>query len=586
MNIRSCIQNTLIITLLLLICPLLVGAAEQTPKKEPVETNLAILKDELLGYFTPLSATVADISGETVQLGTPSAPLKPGMRLIAYREGVGFVHPVTKEHLGNVEIPVGRLEITTVSGNSASARVLEGKIDEFRNAKIKLPASKQKLMFYQGTVDWHLGDAYYQMVKETGRFELIDTGLETDNLALVIEEAKKKGADSVLFLTAKTTGDQVAVTQQLLWTNTSREISKKETSVHVTSVRDLRLRAGMIGAGAEVLVSYRLPFASEKIAAGDLRGDGKHQIVLVGSKVAVYQPDTDLKLLWQFDLPAHNEILSLDTADLGKTGRDKIIITLMRARGTDNSTTDVSTGARTTTGAEIIALIYELQGDSFKQVYRGDHFIRPLTPEVLMGQEFDPRMGYSGPVYAMEYSNGQYRKGAPLGIPKGLNIFDFQILTSSDGTRAYVAWDEDGFLQLFNEKGIRIWMSRQDYGGTINKFKLDSPTIMLESGKWSVKSRIMARFAEVLAVKRKPLFSFVKGIGYSGSEIRSFWWNGISLEERIFVEDIGGEMVDYYMAGDRIYAIAKPLFGIQWKNILKGTNPFGSLLYVFSTKGR
>jgi hypothetical protein len=109
---------------------------------------------------------------------------------------------------------------------------------------------------------------------------------------------------------------------------------------------------------------------------------------------------------------------------------------------------------------------------------------------------------------------------------------------------------------------------------------------MIERGKWSAKSRLMARSAEVLAVKRKPLFSYVKGIGYSGSEIRSFWWNGISLEERVFVEDIGGEILDYYLAGDRMYAIAKPLFGIQWKNILKGTNPFGSLLYVFSTKGR
>jgi hypothetical protein len=167
-----------------------------------------------------------------------------------------------------------------------------------------------------------------------------------------------------------------------------------------------------------------------------------------------------------------------------------------------------------------------------------------------------------------------------------LNIFDFQILTASNGTRAFISWDEDGFLQLFNEKGVRLWMSRQDYGGATEKFKLDAPTIMLESGKWSVKSRIVSRYSEVLAVKRKPLFSYVKGIGYSGSEIRSFWWNGINLEERIFVEEVSGELLDFYLAGDRIYAIAKPLLGVNWKNILKGENPFGSTLYVFSTKGR
>jgi hypothetical protein len=186
----------------------------------------------------------------------------------------------------------------------------------------------------------------------------------------------------------------------------------------------------------------------------------------------------------------------------------------------------------------------------------------------------------------MEYVNGQYRRGAPLSVPKGLNIYDFQILTSANGTRVFIAWDNDGFLQLFDEKGVRLWMSRQDYGGVIESYKLSAPTIMIESGKWSVKSRLISRYSEVLTIKRKPLFNFVKGIGYAGSEIRSFWWNGISLEERIFVEEVGGELLDFYLAGDRIYAIAKPLLGVNWKNILKGESPFGSTLYVFSTKGR
>jgi hypothetical protein len=90
----------------------------------------------------------------------------------------------------------------------------------------------------------------------------------------------------------------------------------------------------------------------------------------------------------------------------------------------------------------------------------------------------------------------------------------------------------------------------------------------------------------VLAPKRKAFLSYVKGLGNSATEIRSFWWNGISLEERVFVEEMNGEIFDYAMSGDRIYVISRPMFGINFKNILKGENPFGSALFVFSTKGK
>ncbi|MBI3592328.1 MAG: hypothetical protein HY099_02420, partial [Nitrospirae bacterium] len=93
--------------------------------------------------------------------------IKAGMRLHVFKEGVSFIHPVTKEPLGKIEIPVGNIEITESNADNATGMITGGKPEDFVNAKLKIPGTKIKVLFYQGDVDWFLGDAYYQMLKET-----------------------------------------------------------------------------------------------------------------------------------------------------------------------------------------------------------------------------------------------------------------------------------------------------------------------------------------------------------------------------------------------------------------------------------
>jgi hypothetical protein len=58
------------------------------------------------------------------------------------------------------------------------------------------------------------------------------------------------------------------------------------------------------------------------------------------------------------------------------------------------------------------------------------------------------------------------------------------------------------------------------------------------------------------------------------------------MEERILVDDISGSLLDYAIAGDRLIVLCKPLFGLKAKNILKGENPVGDMLYIYSLKGQ
>ncbi|HSW63059.1 MAG TPA: VCBS repeat-containing protein [Dissulfurispiraceae bacterium] len=561
-------------------------AAEQAAKKEPVEAKLTVLKDDLLGYFIPVAGNVVSVQGNAVQIAVDAkTAVKPGMRLQSFKEGSGFVHPITREQLGRVEIPVGTVEVASFANGTVAASILEGTPESFQGAKVKVPATKRKILFSQGRVDWYLGNAYYQLLLDSQRFELIDTGLETDDLSKLLAEAKQKGAEAVVVLSSQTTADQISLTQKAYWAKDGKEFSGRSASVSVASVRELRMASGMIGSGGEILVSYRLPFGSRRLTAGDLNGDGKPEIVLIGGHdVRVYKPDTDLKLLWEFSIPKNDEVIWADVVDLKQNGRDIIALTLVRSGG-DSAGKD-TIESKTPFGLGVTSYLYELQGNTIRQIWEGrDLYLRVLGSE-LIAQEFDPRDGYSGPVLSMKYSGGTLVRDKTIPLPQNVNIYDFQILTAANGSKAVIAWDDRGFLNLFNEKGIRIWSGREEFGADIFSFKRQGGTFMSERGNWTVKDRLLAKQSEVLAPKRKALLSSVRGLGSASTEIRSFWWNGISLEDRIFVESMNGEIFDYAISGDRIYVIARPMFGINFKNVLKGENPFGSLLYVFSTKGK
>jgi hypothetical protein len=57
------------------------------------------------------------------------------------------------------------------------------------------------------------------------------------------------------------------------------------------------------------------------------------------------------------------------------------------------------------------------------------------------------------------------------------------------------------------------------------------------------------------------------------------------MEESALVEGIPGAVQDYALAGDKLIVLSKPLFGIKFRNIMKGESPLGTMLYIYSLKG-
>lgn len=534
-----------------------------------VVTPFDPLSNNILSFFQPIRGKITDVESGAVKMlfGTNDA-VKKGMRFQVFKEGTDFIHPVTKERLGKIEVPVGYVEIESLHNDYVKGKVIKGKTEDFKDALVKIPAIKTRAMFYQGNIDWFAGDAYYQILKDSGKFELIDTGLITDDISKIITEARTKNAAIAIVISSSMQDKKIVITQKLYWTDDASLFSEKTATIDDAYIKELRAKSGLPGMKAvELLFSYDLPFAADRIIAGNFAGDGSLNIALISSSmIRFYTSQVDLNLLWQLNLPSKGDIVWVDKADINGNGKEEILITSWD-------------------GDDIISYIYELKGAEFVRLWTAENlFLRGYSDKIL-GQRYSSSTGFEGGVYHVVYADNTFKIGGKLNLPPNLNIYDFQHVYSPDGRQAIVSWNEDGYLMLSDENGSSIWISKEDFGGFSRSFKKMSLSGLFEKGSWSIKDRLILKDGEVYAPKRNPLLGLAKGLGYKDSSLKAFWWNGLSVEERSLIDDIGGEIADYFLSEDRILILSKPLLGIKAKNILKGESPLGVMLYIFVVRG-
>jgi FG-GAP-like repeat len=538
--------------------------------RSQAENILAQLRDEALSYFKPLAGKVIAVKGNLITTDLVAlSGVKKGMKLSILREGTSFLHPVTKEPIGRMETIVGKAYVRGIDQKGSTLEIIQGEARE--GDIVRISETKVKVLFCQKkTVDWSLGESYYQLLKESGRFDLLDTPIDSGDDSLILEEAKRLGAHLALILSQEGSLPHVRLQQRLLWTDDSLVLSESEVKLDEAAMKEFRLGESMFPAqsvASDTMLYFDLPFGARFVVAGDVDGDGKKELILThGRSIGVYREGVTLQNIYEIKGSATDEYLWIDVLDINGDGRDEVIVTSMRRD-------------------DVISSVYEFRGGDFIQTWSDKLFLRRFHDH-LLGQGYRAGDGFEGPVFSLLYEQGAFRKGDQIKLPQGVNIYDFVEIEGSDGTPYLLAYDDDGFLNLYNQGGLRVWRSTNDMGGFLTTFKRSAPTIMTERGTWSVKDRLYVSKSEALAVKRIPFTNTARALGFKSSQIRAMSWTGFSMEERVLIDGISGSLLDYAVAGDRLLVLSKPLFGIKTKNILKGENPFGSMLYIFSMRGR
>lgn len=525
------------------------------------------LADNTVSFFKPMTAEVTAVEGGKIKLSVGERDgVRRGMRMKVMREGAPFIHPVTRELLGRVESVIGRIEITDVGAETSTASMVEGSAE--KGDKARISDTKVRLTFCQDkSIDWYLAEEYYRTLKNTGKLEISDSGLETDDEAKVISEAKSLLSEVALLITAKEVNNVTTVRERLYWVSNGSKFFDSEITVDKEIMKDLKFGSELFSPPAgEAVLSYDLPFGARLVASGDIYGDGKTEILLSsGREVRIYMTAVDLQPLTDIRRTASAEIIWLDTIDLNHNGRDEVILTEMR-------------------NDEVVSSIYEYADNRFDLLWEGKYFIRKSGTGLIV-QSYSSDEGFVGDVQELLW-NGKYTPGEKLTLPKNVNIYDFVYIDSGPGERFVLTYNEKGFLDLYDNRGIRLWTSASNNGGFLNTYKKRASVTYLEPGVWSVKDRLVRTGRAVMAVERVPLAEQAKGIGFKSSRLKKFSWNGFSMDEGVIIDGIKGTLLDYTVAGDKLAVLTSPFLGIKFSNILRGENPLGSMLYIYSVKGR
>ena len=551
---------------------------DKNPAGQPFNT----VRDTVLSYFYPVSGTVAGLEKGVVRVKFQSdKKLKEGMRFSVFREGQPFYHPVTKEPVGKSEIFIGKVEIKTqVSGETYLCTIIKGTPEP--NDIIRITSSMIKLAFFQDKkVDWLISEAFYASVKDTRRFDIIESYAKTYGLKELSEIARARGAEAALMFSTPSKEGTVFLNAKLLWADDAKVFAEIEEPLSPELIKEIKSGDEFIS----IESTKEIPWISHElvsgqlIAMGDVDGNGRKEIVVSnGTSLRIYDYKDEPKEMWFIQGRADEEHLSVDVLDVNNNGRAEIFVTYLKGEDTINS----------------FVLEYNpLEG--YKRIWeKAPYFFRVMGNTLLMQASTRSEI-YSGPVYEAVWQDGYYQKGKAVNLPEGVNIYGFTFIdwtghAGMDKVHQVLAFDDRGYLNLYTAGGGAvpwelIWRSKGSYGGFDISFERKTYSVVNPVEKWFVKGRLITfktpRGEEVMAVKKNLLIATAPGLGYKNAEFYSLWWDGSRINEELILKNVPRAITDYWLDGENLFFIARSNLSTFLTRALSGELSKSSILYHY-----
>ncbi len=556
-------------------------SAQETKTVEAVNPGddsnpVLTVRDSVLSYFYPVNGVISEIKENRVVVRLQGdKKFTRGVRFSVFREGRPFYHPVTKEPIGKYEEFIGKVEIDEAGEGMYICSIVSGRPEI--NDIVRITSSPVKIAFFQDKkADWSISEAFYNSLKDSGRFNFIESYTKTYDPKELSKTARDSGAEAALLLSTPVKDKNLFLNVRLFWSEDSEEFSAIEKMVDAGRVKELTSEdkfVSVISGGGLPWGSYELA-GGKFIAMGDVDGTGERELVVSdGHTIRIYNYKKEPREVWSLKSNPQEEHLSVDVLDLNNNGRAEIFVTSLRNDSIINS----------------FVLEYDpLEG--YKKIVDKLPYALRVEGNTLLMQEFTTNKTFTGPVYKGIWKDGRYQTEKPFQLHDGIDIYGFTYVDwRNSGHPNLLAFDNNGFLNLYSGNKL-IWRSKNSYGRFDLSFEKKTYSVENPEQKWFVKRRLITvnteRGQEVLAIRKVPYLSNVPGLGYTKAEAYSLWWEGNIMDETLILSGIKGTVTDYLVDGDKLFILARTDLFMVLKKTLSGDFERGSILYYYNLKGK
>lgn len=555
------------------LCAAAIAVAADQARPSAPQTPFKRFSDAASAFFTPLKGKVVAVEGQTIKSDLDeSSGVKKGMRLDILRSGSAFIHPITKEKIGQSERPIGVAEAVETTAGGSTLKIISG--EAAPGDILRITSAKIRALFYQSSdVDWSLSEEYFFTIKSNGRFDIVETppGAATDKE--IVAEAQKHNAEIVMILTAVDVAHSTLVRERILWADDGAELYNVTSEIPEDTARLYKFGEDLFTPDANMpVLKFDVSFPATMVASADVNGDGAAEVLISGNTVVypytvtptALDPALEGAFIKSSILETH---VWLDAADLDKDGRDEVVVTTINGNNVPYT------------------YIYAFKDKAFHQIWKAAGMFGRVIDGELWGQKNANDGGFSGSPFKVNWRDGGQPKDATgIDLPAGVNLYDFIFVNTSTGQTAVLAYDGSEWLNLYGTDGTLLWRSSEKYGGFIKSFQKSALMPYVETDQWHISDRLVRRSNYAVTIKRMRENESIKGLGYDKSQIMGLTVTDPAVFENVIKDKVSGQALDFSVSGRNLYVLSSS-YMINPMNILKGTGLFTAELSVYTLKG-
>ncbi|MCR4287776.1 MAG: VCBS repeat-containing protein [Deltaproteobacteria bacterium] len=388
--------------------------------------------------------------------------------------------------------------------------------------------------------------------------------------AVLVEAGRKLGLDYVLYGSITKLGSSISIDLNLF------SVKGKWTELFYAKGDSLESIEGLTERLANDIITYT--GAAKKnneppVAAtpsGDFIVKTEHKALpdiwksgyIEGEALAIEAADLDRDGVKEFF------ILRKNSLSIVRAGEDKLdVVSEIRAENnirnialsivdsdSDGSAEVYVSGVRHGTGVASV-IEYDKTEKAYKTTITGVRLlIRAFDKNTLIGQGFRPDDGFYGALRILKKEGSVLIDKGPFEIPlpRGADIYRFNLLSIGAGEKTLIVLDSRGYLRLYKDNKAsweEFWRSEDFYGGTLNlleseEYGASSPesTVVFVEGRFLKPDN-----GQGLVIKR----NIPGGLGRYSAVVRSYVKGGvigIRWDKGSFIEDWKTREVKGYIA--------------------------------------